>query len=162
MLRKEVMNSEGACEPSEPRDTDFHVDPREQGAGCAGQVQPGSWWGRRPEHPVLQPGQVRAPVQQTGQGQVQVAAAWEGPAGGCGPPGPDGVGRRARRRTWPGMRVVDTQVPRRPRTGVEPAVSRLERESGRPRAMSRSRPGTGRQSAGISVGTVCRPGCVES
>ena len=31
------------------------------------------------------------------------------------------------------MRVVDTQVPRRQRTGVEPAVSGLERESGRPR-----------------------------
>ena len=154
MLRKEVMNSEGACEPSEPRDTDFHVDPREQGAGCAGRVQPGSWWGRRPEHPVLQPGQVRAPVQQTGQGQVQVAAAWEGPAGGCGPPGPEEDMARDAGGGHAGSQEAED--------GSEPAVSRLERESGRPRAMSRSRPGTGRQSAGISVGTVCRPGCVES
>lgn len=148
------MNPEGACEPSEPRDTDFHTDPREQGAGRARRVQPGSRWGRRPEHPLLQPGRALSPVQQAGQGQVQVAATWEGLAGGCGPPGREedmarGVGG-------------GPQVPRRPGKGVEPAVSGLERELGRPRVMNRSQPGTGRQSAGISVGTRCRRGCVES
>ena len=97
MLRKEVMNSEGACEPSEPRDTDFHVDPREQGAGCAGRVQPGSWWGRRPEHPRAAAGPgagtCAAGGAGTGAGGGHLGRAgwrvWAAGPGWCGPPGPE-------------------------------------------------------------------------
>ena len=94
----------------------------------------------------------------TGAGGSRLGRAgwrvWAAGPGWCGPPGPEEDMARDAGGGHAGSQEAED--------GSEPAVSRLERESGRPRAMSRSRPGTGRQSAGISVGTVCRPGCVES